>query len=100
VAVNPNTFSLRNLIFELAPPGRIEPRITGLDELTPAAARTSTNVRLRPIRIANDLDFQKLEPIAWLLALPGLRIPKTLATPRAVSTVRRPGAACCQLRGD
>ncbi len=64
----PNTFLLRNLIFELAPGPDSDPD-RRLDELTrPLQAFDACGAESH--HEGNDWIRQKLEPIAWLLALP------------------------------
>ncbi len=94
----PNTFLLRNLIFELAPGADSDPDHR-LDELTHPlqdfdACRAETHHE------GNDWIRKKLEPIAWLLALPWPEDPEE--PPQLPERFNSPEnqERLCQLRAD
>jgi predicted acylesterase/phospholipase RssA len=94
----PNTFLLRNLIFELAPGPDSDPDHR-LDELTRPLQDFDACVA-ETHHEANDWIIKKLEPIAWLLELPWPDDPKgPLHLPeRFDSPANR--ERLCQLRDD
>ncbi|MCP9841661.1 patatin-like phospholipase family protein [Synechococcus sp. J7-Johnson] len=94
----PNTFLLRNLIFELAPGPDSDPDHR-LDELT-RPLEDFDELGAETHHKANDWISKKLEPIAWLLELPWPEDPEGLLhlPERFDSEANR--KRLCQLRAD